>query len=112
MVSFAGALAEPGLRKGDTVLLLLPAAPQTVIAMLACARSGLINSVVIASTTPDRPSSSRRRAGSTDLGPSATARGRGRARPIAPRAVGVRGVAAPRHRGCGTCGVPEPALRR
>ncbi|MFD7657474.1 AMP-binding protein [Actinosynnema sp. NPDC059797] len=49
VISFAGALAELGLRKGDTVLLFLPAAPQTVIAMLACARLGLIHSVVVTS---------------------------------------------------------------
>ncbi|WP_447006714.1 AMP-binding protein [Saccharothrix isguenensis] len=49
VVSFAGALVDLGLRRGDTVLLFLPAAPQTVIAMLACARLGLVHSVVVTS---------------------------------------------------------------
>jgi acyl-coenzyme A synthetase/AMP-(fatty) acid ligase len=49
VVSFAGALTDLGLRKGDTVLLFLPATPQSVIAMVACARLGLVQSVVVTS---------------------------------------------------------------
>jgi propionyl-CoA synthetase len=49
VVSFAGALHGLGLRLGDTVLLYMPATPETVVAMLACARLGLTHSVVITS---------------------------------------------------------------
>jgi propionyl-CoA synthetase len=43
---FAGALAELGVRKGDTVIIYMPMIPATVVAMLACARLGAIHSVV------------------------------------------------------------------
>ncbi|TQV87451.1 propionyl-CoA synthetase [Aliikangiella coralliicola] len=43
---FAGALAAKGLTKGDRVLIYMPMIPQAVVAMLACARLGLIHSVV------------------------------------------------------------------
>jgi acyl-coenzyme A synthetase/AMP-(fatty) acid ligase len=43
---FAGALTELGVVKGDRVLIYMPMIPQTVIAMLACARIGAIHSVV------------------------------------------------------------------
>ena len=43
---FAGALQQLGVGKGDTVVIYMPMIPQTVIAMLACARIGAIHSVV------------------------------------------------------------------
>ena len=43
---FAGALADLGVGKGDRVLIYMPMIPQTVIAMLACARLGAVHSVV------------------------------------------------------------------
>ena len=42
----AGALLELGIDKGDTVLIYMPMIPETVIAMLACARIGAVHSVV------------------------------------------------------------------
>jgi len=44
--TFAGALREIGIVKGDRVILYMPMVPETVIAMLACARLGAIHSVV------------------------------------------------------------------
>jgi propionyl-CoA synthetase len=46
VTQFAGALADLRLRTGDTVLMYMPAVPETVIAMLACARLGITHSVV------------------------------------------------------------------
>ncbi len=43
---FAGVLKDLGVRAGDTVIIYMPMIPQTVIAMLACARIGAIHSVV------------------------------------------------------------------
>lgn len=43
---FAGGLAARGLVKGDRVVIYMPMIPQAVVAMLACARLGLIHSVV------------------------------------------------------------------
>ncbi len=43
---FAGALAVRGLVKGDRVVIYMPMIPQAVVAMLACARIGVIHSVV------------------------------------------------------------------
>ncbi len=43
---FAGALSAKGLTKGDRVVIYMPMTPQAVIAMLACARLGIIHSVV------------------------------------------------------------------
>ena len=43
---FAGVLAANGVSKGDRVLIYMPMIPETVIAMLACARIGAIHSVV------------------------------------------------------------------
>tara|TARA_B100000315_G_scaffold258489_1_gene310824 strand:- start:91 stop:2010 length:1920 start_codon:yes stop_codon:yes gene_type:complete len=43
---FAGALSKLGVGKGDRVLIYMPMVPQTVIAMLSCARIGAIHSVV------------------------------------------------------------------
>ena len=43
---FAGALRDLGVGKGDRVVLYMPMIPETVIAMLACARLGAVHSVV------------------------------------------------------------------
>ena len=43
---FAGVLAGLGVDKGDRVLIYMPMVPETVCAMLACARIGAIHSVV------------------------------------------------------------------
>ena len=44
--TFAGVLREFGVVKGDRVVLYMPMVPETVIAMLACARIGAVHSVV------------------------------------------------------------------
>ncbi len=46
VAKFAGALKNEGLGKGDTVVIYMPMMTETVIAMLACARLGVIHSVV------------------------------------------------------------------
>ncbi|MFZ2898713.1 MAG: propionyl-CoA synthetase [Saprospiraceae bacterium] len=43
---FAGALHSLGVEKGDRVIVYMPMIPQTIVAMLACARLGAIHSVV------------------------------------------------------------------
>ena len=43
---FAGVLAANGVKKGDRVIIYMPMVPETVVAMLACARVGAIHSVV------------------------------------------------------------------
>ena len=43
---FAGVLKNLGVQKGDCVIIYMPMIPQTVFAMLACARLGAIHSVV------------------------------------------------------------------
>lgn len=43
---FANALRQYGIKKGDRVCIYLPMIPEAVIAMLACARIGVIHSVV------------------------------------------------------------------
>jgi acyl-coenzyme A synthetase/AMP-(fatty) acid ligase len=43
---FAGALASLGVEKGDRVIVYMPMIPQTVVAMLACARLGAVHSMV------------------------------------------------------------------
>ena len=45
---FANVLKDLGLEKGDRVCLYMPMIPETVIAMLACARLGIIHTVVFA----------------------------------------------------------------
>lgn len=50
---FAGALRSRGVEKGDRVLIYMPMIPQTVIAMLACARLGAIHSVVFGGFAPN-----------------------------------------------------------
>ena len=44
--TFAGALKNLGVIKGDRVIIYMPMIPETVIAMLACARLGAVHSVV------------------------------------------------------------------
>lgn len=43
---FAGALAAKGVRKGDRVIVYMPAVPEAIIAVLGCARIGAVHSVV------------------------------------------------------------------
>jgi len=43
---FANVLKKQGLKKGDRVIIYLPMVPEAAIAMLACARIGVIHSVV------------------------------------------------------------------
>ncbi|NPA25210.1 MAG: propionyl-CoA synthetase [Deltaproteobacteria bacterium] len=43
---FAGVLKGQGVEKGDTVIIYMPMIPETMIAMLACARIGAVHSVV------------------------------------------------------------------
>ncbi len=43
---FSGVLKAQGLTKGDAVIIYMPMVPEAVIAMLACARLGIIHSVV------------------------------------------------------------------
>jgi acyl-coenzyme A synthetase/AMP-(fatty) acid ligase len=49
---FAGVLKAQGVEKGDRVVIYMPMIPQTVIAMLACARLGAIHSVVFGGFAP------------------------------------------------------------
>ena len=42
----AGGLADLGVEKGDRVVIYMPMVPETVVAMLACARIGAVHSVV------------------------------------------------------------------
>jgi len=46
VATFAGALADLGVKRGDRVVLYLPMIPEAAIAMLACARLGAVHSVV------------------------------------------------------------------
>lgn len=48
----AAMLASLGVAKGDRVILYMPMIPQTVVAMLACARIGAIHSVVFGGFAP------------------------------------------------------------
>ena len=43
---FSGVLVRQGLQKGDRVIIYMPMVPEALIAMLACARVGVIHSVV------------------------------------------------------------------
>ena len=49
----AGALKEIGLKKGDTAIIYMPMIPQAVYSMLACARIGVIHSVVFGGFAPN-----------------------------------------------------------
>ena len=46
VAAFAGALRALGVEKGDRVVVYMPMIPETVVAMLACARIGAVHSVV------------------------------------------------------------------
>jgi propionyl-CoA synthetase len=46
--AFAAVLQEHGIKKGDRVLIYLPMVPETMVAMLACARIGAPHTVVFA----------------------------------------------------------------
>ena len=50
---FAGALRNHGVEKGDRVIIYMPMVPETVIAMVACARIGAIHSVVFGGFAAD-----------------------------------------------------------
>src|SRR6202521_4255161 len=50
---FANVLKAQGVKKGDRVTIYLPMIPQTAYAMLACARIGVIHSVVFGGFSPD-----------------------------------------------------------
>lgn len=49
----AGGLRELGVAKGDVVIIYMPMVPETVIAMLACARIGAVHSVVFGGFAAD-----------------------------------------------------------
>ncbi|MBA1145451.1 propionyl-CoA synthetase [Ectothiorhodospiraceae bacterium WFHF3C12] len=49
---FAGALRGLGVDKGDRVVIYMPMVPETVVAMLACARIGAVHSVVFGGFSP------------------------------------------------------------
>ena len=49
---FAGALRAQGVEKGDRVILYMPMIPQSLVAMLACARLGAVHSVVFGGFAP------------------------------------------------------------
>jgi len=50
---FANVLKKQGLKKGDRVCIYMPMIVETAIAMLACARIGVIHSVVFGGFSPD-----------------------------------------------------------
>ena len=50
---FANALKGLGVRRGDRVTIYMPMIPETVVAMLACARIGAIHSVVFGGFSPE-----------------------------------------------------------
>ncbi len=49
---FAGSLRSLGVEKGDRVVIYMPMIPQTLVAMLACARLGAVHSVVFGGFAP------------------------------------------------------------
>jgi propionyl-CoA synthetase len=49
---FAGALAAHGVTKGDRVIVYMPMIPESLVAMLACARLGAVHSVVFGGFAP------------------------------------------------------------
>jgi propionyl-CoA synthetase len=53
VATFAGALQQQGVNKGDRVIIYMPMIPEAVIAMLACARIGAIHSVVFGGFAAD-----------------------------------------------------------
>lgn len=52
VATFAGALMELGVAKGDRVVIYMPMVPEAAIAMLACARIGAVHSVVFGGFAP------------------------------------------------------------
>ena len=52
VAKFAGGLQNLGVAKGDTVVIYMPVIPESMIAMLACARIGAIHSVVFGGFAP------------------------------------------------------------
>jgi propionyl-CoA synthetase len=48
VAKLAGGMQSLGLKKGDTAIIYMPMIPQAAFAMLACARIGVIHSVVLA----------------------------------------------------------------
>ena len=52
VASLAGALRALGVVKGDRVIIYMPMIPQTLVAMLACARLGAVHSVVFGGFAP------------------------------------------------------------
>ena len=50
---FAGILSKRGVDKGDRVIIYMPMIPEAVFAMLACARLGVIHSVVFGGFAPN-----------------------------------------------------------
>ncbi|MBM7786821.1 propionyl-CoA synthetase [Tenggerimyces flavus] len=52
VAAFAGGLHALGVGQGDRVVLYMPMVPETVIAMLACARIGAVHSVVFGGFAP------------------------------------------------------------
>jgi acetyl-CoA synthetase len=50
---FANALKRLNVRKGDRVTIYMPMIPETVVAMLACARIGAVHSVVFGGFSPE-----------------------------------------------------------
>ncbi|AWG26395.1 AMP-binding protein [Flavobacterium kingsejongi] len=52
VAKLAGGLLSLGFKKGDTAIIYMPMIPQTAFAMLACARIGMIHSVVFGGFAP------------------------------------------------------------
>ncbi|MBK1665034.1 propionyl-CoA synthetase [Rhodospirillum rubrum] len=53
VAGFAGVLASRGVGKGDRVILYMPMIPESLVAMLACARLGAVHSVVFGGFAPN-----------------------------------------------------------
>ena len=53
VVQFANVLKAQGIKKGDRVTIYMPMIPETVYAMLACARIGAMHSVIFGGFAPD-----------------------------------------------------------
>lgn len=52
VAKLAGGLQDLGLKKGDTAIIYMPMIPQALFSMLACARLGVIHSVVFGGFAP------------------------------------------------------------
>jgi propionyl-CoA synthetase len=50
---FAGVIRAQGLKKGDTTIIYMPMISETLVAMLACARIGVVHSVVFGGFAPN-----------------------------------------------------------